>query len=54
MAQIETLAAGLTHASRAETSCLNLRGTITASSGGRVSNAWEIALMWGITIGNDG
>ncbi len=26
MAQIETLAAGLTHASRAETSYLNLRG----------------------------
>ncbi len=50
MAQIERWRQTLTHASRAETRI----ACYSASSGGRVSNAWEIALMWGITIGNDG
>ena len=44
-----TLAAGLTHASRTVTGC----ACTSLTSGGRVSNAWELAFRRGITVGND-
>ena len=50
MAQIERWRQALTHASRAET----MEACFQASSGGRVSNAWESAQQRGISPGKPG